>query len=107
MMQPDEPDLFGWTGYPDSPGFKEHGGTSELAAARMSLTAGTLRAKAYAIIAASDGMTADEVARTMNESVLAIRPRITELGKAGWIYKTDMRRCNVSGMPAVVWRARR
>ena len=72
----------------------------------MSLTAGTLRAKAYAIIAASDGMTADEVARTMNESVLAIRPRITELGKAGWIYKTDMRPLQRQRDAGRAWRAR-
>ena len=89
--------------YPDAPGFKEHG-TSHDAARRMEPRAGTLRELAYATLRErSGGLTADEVAAIMGETVLAIRPRLTELKLAGRIERTGQRRKNVSGMHAAVW----
>ncbi len=51
------------------------------------------------------GRTPDELADLIGASPLAIRPRITELRKAGLIVDTGCRRLNRSGRKAVVWRA--
>lgn len=89
--------------YPHDPGFKEHG-TSFESARRMEPRAGTLREQAYAILSQhSAGLTADEVAARMGETVLAIRPRLTELKLAGRIERNGQKRPNVSGMNASVW----
>jgi len=47
--------------------------------------------------------TADEVAERLKESVLAIRPRFTELWKQARIEDTGDRRQNASGRNAIVW----
>lgn len=89
--------------YPDAPGFKEHG-TSAEAARRMEPRANSLQEQAYATLREhSAGLTADEVAAIMGETVLAIRPRLSELKLAGRIERTGQRRKNVSGMFAAVW----
>ena len=50
------------------------------------------------------GMTADEIASKLNLSVLSIRPRVSELAKAGVIRsRDDERRRNASGKMAAVW----
>lgn len=94
--------------YPNAPGFKEPT-TSRAAARKMRGEAATLRDRAHgALLAAgAEGMTADEVAAQLRETVLAIRPRITELAKETppRAAKTDKRRTNKSGMSAIVWRA--
>ena len=70
----------------------------------------TLRRRVLtSIIAAGKlGMTADEVAREMKESVLTIRPRVTELRKAKYIVENGDRRQNLSGKSAhvFVWSGR-
>lgn len=48
-------------------------------------------------------LTPDEVAAELGLSVLSIRPRITELAKAGKIVKTALRRKNASGKYATVF----
>lgn len=50
-------------------------------------------------------MTADEVAELLGESVLSVRPRVSELKVQGKVEATTKRRCNVSHKTAVVWRA--
>ena len=67
--------------------------------------AANLRAKALDLILNGPGLTAEEVAGILEETVLAIRPRITELRKSGFIIDTGQRRRNTSGRPAAVWRA--
>jgi hypothetical protein len=98
-------DLFGWAdereGYPDSPGFKE-GDTSREAAEAMAVRAGTLRRLAYDWICKHPHHTADEVAEALDESPLAIRPRISELRIAGLIIN-DGRGLNRSGKAAHLW----
>ena len=49
--------------------------------------------------------TADEVAGILSRSVLAIRPRISELCRHGLIRDTMLRRPNTSGKLAIVWEA--
>lgn len=91
--------------YPDSPGFKSSG-PSEEAAHKVTGRAAILRAqvleryrKVY-----PQGLTADEVASALNQSVLSIRPRVSELHRNGEITDTKTRRKNDSGMSATVWR---
>jgi hypothetical protein len=98
-------DLFS---YPDSPGYKEKGGTSEAAADQIASRAHTLRGKALQIFRElyPDGSTADGIALRVGVTVLAMRPRITELYKFGLIEKTDFCRLNKSGVRARVWRYR-
>lgn len=88
--------------YPDVPGFKE-GTTSKDAADAIKSRVGRLRDRALEIIRKSPS-TADEVAFAMGETVLAIRPRITELRSMGKIEKAGLRRENASGCKAHVWR---
>lgn len=65
----------------------------------------TLRDRCYEVIKTLE-TTADEVAAALNESLLTIRPRISELYKKGLIEDTGIRRVNDSGKLATVWRAK-
>jgi hypothetical protein len=49
-------------------------------------------------------LTADEIAKQMGLNVLSVRPRVTELVKAGDLVKTRQRRKNQSGTTATVLR---
>jgi predicted ArsR family transcriptional regulator len=89
--------------YPDAPGFKA-AGPSEDAAKVISGKAARLRAMVLKQIAKCPaGATADEIAHNLGLSILSIRPRVSELNRAGEIRSTDMRRKNESGMTATVW----
>lgn len=87
---------------PLGPGFKEQT-TSRDAAASVASRSVTLRQRAYDLIRQSS-RTPDEVAEALGETVLAVRPRITELAKSGKITDTGERRANRSGKMAKVWR---
>jgi len=64
-----------------------------------------LKALVLALLAATPaGLTADEIATRLGESVLAVRPRVSELFHAGLIDKTGDRRPNASGLGAHVWK---
>ena len=89
--------------YPASPGFKKRA-TSKAAADSMASRAGTLRAEALRAILHIPS-TADEVASFLGESVLAIRPRVTELARLGAIIDSGIKRQNISGRNAIVWKA--
>lgn len=90
---------------PHGPGFKERGGTSEQAAKAVASKSSRLRdAVLYQIsLSGQRGMTADEIAAALNASVLAVRPRVSELNKMAKIKKTTERRRNESGLYAAVW----
>lgn len=79
--------------------------TSEAAAFSMRGPAPILRLRVCAAIAEAgrDGLTADEAADALALSVLAVRPRVTELSKAGTIADSGKRRRNASGRAAAVW----
>lgn len=66
--------------------------------------AGDLRERCLAALADA-ALTADEVAEEVGESILSIRPRITELAQSRDIIRTPMRRMNKSGRMATVWMA--
>ena len=80
--------------------------TSEAAAEDMKSRAPILRERTFEQISNSTGLTADEIAANLGESILSIRPRVSELAKRGLIIKTDRTRRNHSGKAAIVWRAR-
>src|SRR5512139_2528461 len=98
-------DLLGWSEsddrYPNRPGFKNRD-TSKAAADAMRPRAGTLRAAALKILSTAP-RTADEVAAQLGESILSIRPRITELSRLGYVIATKERRANQSTHKAIVW----
>ena len=89
--------------YPRSPGYRARS-TSKAAADSMASRAGTLRAEVLRIILRSPS-TADEAAFDLRESVLAIRPRVTELARLGAIIDSGVKRQNISGRNAIVWKA--
>lgn len=91
-----------FTQYPNIPGAQPRE-TSIAAGLEIRERADSLRARAMDFLRLSP-MTADEVAAVLDESVLAIRPRVTELAKQGRIEDSGERRQNRSGRSAIVWR---
>lgn len=91
------------TTYPEHPGAKV-AGTSQDAADNMAEIAPTLRDQVLRLVFLSGGITTDEAADRLNVSVLAVRPRFSELRTMGKIEQTGERRTNASGMTANVWR---
>jgi len=96
-----------WSDYPHSPGWKEPG-TSREAAEAIESIAHTIRGEALRALKRSraytpPGLTPDQVAKAIGRSILAVRPRITELKIAQLIIKTGEKRLNTSGMRAAVW----
>jgi len=88
--------------YPNLPGWKE-GDTSRQAAEAM-VHAPTLRGTVYTFIIIHPGHTADEIAEHLGESILAIRPRVSELRRLGLIVE-DGKGKNKSGATAHRWKA--
>lgn len=91
--------------YPHQPGFKvTRPETSREAAEVAAALAMTLRERVETWLRGHE-VTADECAEALGESILSIRPRLSELRALGRIEDTGKRRKNVSGNSAVVWRA--
>lgn len=90
--------------YPNQPGFKKRG-TSSRAAREMANKAPTLRDRCLEVLQHYE-FTPDEVAHALQVSILAIRPRISELSKMGLIEETGGYRENDSGKIATVYRAK-
>lgn len=90
-------------GYPDSPGAKV-AGTSADAAVAIADHAKTVRRRALVAYAEAfpRGLTPDEVATTVKESILTVRPRCAELKRLGHIKPTGETRKNDSGHSASV-----
>lgn len=82
--------------------------TRDAAARTATKTAGRIRGLVLdAIRAAGEaGLTADEAAGRLKLSVLTVRPRVTELKRAGAIQPSGTRRVNHSGLYAAVYIAR-
>jgi hypothetical protein len=92
--------------YVNDVGFKKRD-TSYNAAKDMSARgrAGTLRRSVLNLLKFhKKGLTADECAAALNETVLAIRPRVSELVSYGILIDTGGRRPNDSGKKAIVWK---
>ncbi len=91
--------------YPEHPGAKT-GGTSPGAADAMAEPAPNLRAQVLALFGRIGPITTDDAAEFLGKTVLAVRPRFSELRKMGLIEDSGRRRNNISGRPANVWRLR-
>lgn len=101
-MEHDQEDKGAMT-YPSVPGWQGLE-TSRQAAEAIQPIAGALREQVLEIITNhEDGLTADEVAKIMDKSVLTIRPRVCELHIDGEIVPTEYVRQNDSGRYATVW----
>jgi hypothetical protein len=87
--------------YPSAPGHRDTD-TSREAAKDMASRVTGLRLAVLGALA--QDRTADECAAVLGESVLAVRPRTTELKRLGLITDTGERRPNASGKRAIVWR---
>jgi hypothetical protein len=93
-----QPSLF------DRPVPFQRGSDTSAAAARSMEPAGRLRravVEAYRK-AGSNGLTPDECAGLLGETVLAIRPRVTEALQLRCLIETGIRRANASGRKARV-----
>ena len=89
---------------PDAPSRRGAEPTSAEAGHAVRHRAQTLRVRVLTYLQGVEwGCTADEIAVALGESVLAIRPRCSELKAAGLIHATGARRRNASGMSAAVW----
>ena len=93
--------------YPRAPGWKAQGPSRE-AAHSITGHAKTVRERVRVFFnqAYPAAYTADEIAHQLSESILTIRPRISELHKNDQIEAVAERRKNVSGMSAHCWRAK-
>lgn len=89
--------------YPERPGWKATD-TSRAASIAIGATAAAVRLRTLAAIkAAPGGLTADEAAANIGESILTVRPRVAELRRYGQVMDSGARRRNVSGHTAIVW----
>jgi len=94
--------------YPDVPGAKEKGGTSESAAVSVANRAAAVRARVLAVFTAAGarGLTPDEAGKAVNEDKLTVRPRVSELRRDGLLIKTKRTRMNASMKMAAVYVAK-
>lgn len=91
--------------YPNEAGFKEHNGTSELAAYRIEASGKAQKLRGMVLDTFKVGdFTADEVAGLLREGVLSVRPRVSELFSSGFLEKTGLRRKNAYGSACAVFR---
>jgi hypothetical protein len=92
--------------YPNSPGFKAVGPSSE-AARRMTGHAATVRDRVLQFLRSEHpaGFTPDQIATRLGLSILSVRPRVSELRLKGEIEPDGTRCKNASGMSAQCWRA--
>lgn len=88
--------------YPYEPGFKDDDTSKEAAESFGKDTAATIRGKVITSLLKHGPQTADEVAKRLELSVLAVRPRFSEL-KNVYIVDSGIRRLNISGKRAKVW----
>lgn len=101
----DQPTLFDGPRYPNRAGFKEPGTSKEAAdAIEAKGRAATLRAACRGAFELGWEGTADELADRLGESILAIRPRVSELHRQGIVERSGLRHVNQSGSFASCWR---
>lgn len=94
--------------YPKTAGFKETTTSKEAAdSIDRRQRAKIIREKCIDLFRINiNGLTADECAMLIDENVLSVRPRITELKRDGLIEKTGLRRPSSTNTSSHVWRLR-
>lgn len=99
------PDLFEYCAqlsYPRAVGYKTDTPETSRTAAH-STDARSLRLAVERELRKGGNKTADEIAATLGQSMLAIRPRCSELLRLGKIRDSGQRRPNASGKNAAAW----
>jgi phage tail tape-measure protein len=91
--------------YPNHAGSKETGGTSEQAANQINQKAATIRSRVMNLMLAKGSMTPEDASEQLGYSILAVRPRFSELKLKGKIYKTSATKLNENGKNVRVWAA--
>jgi len=89
--------------YPQTPGFKERGGTSEEAAKAVSVTCEQARGMILSLLWTKPPMTADEIAAHFGWSRFFTRPRVSQLHTLKAIKKVARKPNPDSGMNAWTW----
>tara|TARA_B110000858_G_scaffold195316_1_gene251463 strand:- start:312 stop:623 length:312 start_codon:yes stop_codon:yes gene_type:complete len=89
--------------YPNLAGSKERGGTSEQAANQINHKAGTIRSRVMDLILSKGSITPEQAAEELGYSILAVRPRFSELKIKGKIHKTSSTKLNSNGKNVRVW----
>src|ERR1051325_7013563 len=89
--------------YPHSPGYKEND-TSKKTAQAIVAEADTLREKVATLYKYGAKASADKIAEALGRSVLAVRPRVSELVAQGKLTDTGMCEKNASGHMAKVYK---
>lgn len=98
-------DQFHLLRYPTVAGSKENTTSREAAEAiEAEGRAAHLREKVRQWFADGNVGTADECAEALNENILSIRPRVSELRLRGFLIETGERRPSSSGRSSHVWR---
>ncbi len=87
--------------YPLQPGYRSRD-TSIAAAESMKDKAPTLRDRCLAELR-NGASTADQIAARLGQSIMSVRPRISELSLMGLIVDTGERALNASGKSAIIW----
>jgi predicted ArsR family transcriptional regulator len=92
--------------YPDRPGWKARDASLEAAYA-VARHATTLRERVHSFLQDRYPavFSADQIADSLGETILSVRPRVSELKKMGAIEAVSQRHQNRSGMSAHCWRA--
>lgn len=89
--------------YPDRPGYKRRG-TSSMAAEHIVARAEVIRRRVVELLRTAGPKSPDQAAEALNESILSVRPRFSELVADGWIEETGRTVENRSGRRANVYR---
>ena len=89
--------------FPYAPGWKEND-TSKKTAQAIIAEADTLREKVATLYKCGAKASADKIAEALGRSVLAIRPRVSELVAQNKLVDTGMRERNASGHMAKVYK---
>jgi len=89
--------------FPYAPGYKDVD-TSKKTAQAIIAEADTLREKVAVLYRSGAKASADKIAEALGRSVLAIRPRVSELVAQGKLQDTGMRERNASGHMAKVYK---
>jgi predicted Rossmann fold nucleotide-binding protein DprA/Smf involved in DNA uptake len=89
--------------YPAVPGARANDTSREAGICAQEL-AQFLRPRCLAAVQTKP-QTADEVAELLGQTVLAVRPRFSELRKLGQVVDSGARRLNAYGNRQIVWRA--
>lgn len=93
--------------YPGRPGWKARGSSIEAAYA-VARHATTLRKRVHDFLLDRypAAFSADQIADGLAETILSVRPRVSEPNKMGVIEAVSQRHKNQSGMSAHCWRAK-